>query len=80
MSIVMGRKNDIKSISEFVNSTNLTGLTFPKELIDSNPNYLDNLLKLEVPLFVHTVNDKKTQIELLNKGISKVYADYGVVD
>lgn len=73
-------KNDIKSISEFVNSTNLTGLTFPKELIDSNPDYLDNLLKLEAPLFVHTVNDKETQTELLNKGVSKVYADYGVMD
>lgn len=70
-------KNDIESIKSFVNSTELVGLTFSEELIDLIPNYDKKLLELDIPLFVHTVNDYNSQTKYLNMGITGIYTDFG---
>lgn len=70
-------KIDTKSIVKFAKAHDLVGLTFSYELVELIPNYVDNLAKAGVPLFVHTVNDYHQQIKYLNMGFSGVYTDFG---
>ena len=70
-------KQDFDDIIEFSKTHELSGITFSIESINSHPEYIKKLQEANVPLFVHTVNDKKLQQELIKSGISGIYTDYG---
>lgn len=61
----------------FAKTHPLVGLTFPVELIDLVPGYLDSLLAADIPLYVHTINDAQTQTAMLESGVAGVYTDIG---
>ena len=48
--------------------------TFPHELC-AIEGYIEKMLEGEVPLFVHTVNDKELQEKYFDMGISGIYTD-----
>ena len=58
----------------FSKSHKVYGYTFPAELCDI-AGFVDGMLKTEVPLFVHTVNDENKQKEYFDMGISGIYTD-----
>lgn len=70
-------KADTDAIVAFAREKSLFGLTFSEELIGLIPNYIRDLSKSGVPLFVHTVNDRAQQESLFASGISGIYTDVG---
>lgn len=46
------------------------------ELADT-PGYVEALLEAQVPLFVHTVNDRRIRPPWSAQGISGIYTDLG---
>ena len=63
------------SIGEFEKSHPLVGLTFNYTLIHDAAGYLDGMLSLDVPLFIHTVNGDEEQEKYFEMGISGIYTD-----
>lgn len=67
-------KNDFASIGEFARSNSLVGITFDHTLC-SVQGYTENMLKIGVPIFVHTVNERDMINGYFSQGISGVYTD-----
>lgn len=67
-------KTDTASLVEFAKNNKLFGYTFPASLCDME-GYVSSLLDADVPLFIHTVNDKKEQQKYFEMGISGIYTD-----
>ena len=67
-------KINTERLVEFAKSNKLYGYTFPYSLCDID-GYVDEMLKANIPLFVHTVNDKKEQEKYFGMGISGIYTD-----
>lgn len=68
-------KSNAKSLIDFMSTHQLVGLTFPVELIDLVPDYLETITSEGTPVFVHTVNDEAEQQMLFDAGISGIYTD-----
>ncbi len=52
----------------------LVGFTFHSDLAD-NSDFMNTMLKMETPLFVHTINDDSKIKTYLNSGITCIYTD-----
>ena len=68
-------KADANALAAFANSHALAGITFPIDLVDLIPGYLETLVASGTPVFVHTVNDAETQQMLFDAGVTGVYTD-----
>ena len=68
-------KADTNALVAFANSHTLAGITFPIDLVDLIPGYLETLVASGTPVFVHTVNDAETQRMLFDAGVAGVYTD-----
>ena len=68
-------KADANALVAFANSHPLAGITFPIDLVDLIPGYLETLVASGTPVFVHTVNDAATQQMLFDAGAAGVYTD-----
>ena len=68
-------KTDWQHLGEFEKSHPLVGLTFNYTLIHDAAGYLDGMLSLDVPLFIHTVNGDEEQEKYFEMGISGIYTD-----
>ncbi len=67
-------KTDVEYLTAFAQSNALYGYTFPAELCEID-GYVDSLLGTDVPLFIHTVNDKTEQKKYFDMGITGIYTD-----
>ena len=67
-------KTDINRLVSFAKSNKLYGYTFPASLCDIE-GYVEGMLKSNVFLFVHTINDKNEQQKYFDMGITGVYTD-----
>ncbi|MBR6808242.1 MAG: hypothetical protein IKM46_07670 [Clostridia bacterium] len=67
-------KNDFATIGKFARSNPLVGITFDHSLC-SVEGYTENMLKIGVPVFVHTVNESDMINGYFADGISGVYTD-----
>ena len=67
-------KNDFETIGEFARNNRLVGITFDHTLC-SVQGYTENMLKIGVPIFVHTVNERDMIDGYFGEGISGVYTD-----
>lgn len=67
-------KSDGKMVIDLIGDRKLWGITFPVELA-SQEGYVGELLKGNIPLYVHTVNDPDEIRALLESGITGVYTD-----
>lgn len=70
-------KQNANELVNFAKKHKLVGITFPSELIELVPNYVETLKESETPLLVHTVNDLESQKNLFEIGITGIYTDYG---
>lgn len=68
-------KADVNALVAFASSHTLAGITFPIDLVDLIPGYLETLVASGTPVFVHTVNDAETQQMLFDAGVAGVYTD-----
>lgn len=68
-------KADTNALVDFATSHALTGITFPIDLVDLIPGYLETLVASGTPVFVHTVNDAEIQQMLFDAGVAGVYTD-----
>ena len=64
-------KADANALAAFAKSHTLAGITFPIDLIDLIPGYLETLVASGTPVFVHTVNDAETQQMLFDAGVDR---------
>lgn len=68
-------QSNAKLLTDFMSTHQLVGLTFPVELIELVPGYLETVISEGTPVFVHTVNDEAEQQALFDSGISGIYTD-----
>ncbi len=67
-------KTDVEYLTAFAESNVLYGYTFPAELCEID-GYVEGMLNADVPLFIHTVNDKTEQKKYFDMGITGIYTD-----
>ena len=68
-------KTDWRHLDEFEESHPLVGYAFDYTLIDDAAGYLDGMLSIGVPLFIHTVNGVDEQAKYFEMGIDGIYTD-----
>ncbi len=68
------KQMDTEYLVDFAKQNKLYGYTFNAVLCD-NEGYVKKLLEADIPLFVHTVNDKKQQQKYFDMGITGIYTD-----
>ncbi len=68
-------KTDWRHLGEFEKSHPLVGFAFDYTLIDSAKGYLEGMLSIDVPLFIHTVNGEEEQQKYFDMGIDAIYTD-----
>ena len=68
-------KTDWRHLDEFEAEHPLVGYTFNYTLIDDAAGYLDGMLSIGVPLFIHTVNGDEEQEKYFEMGINGIYTD-----
>ena len=68
-------KTDWRHLGEFEAEHPLVGFTFDYTLIGSAQGYLSGMLSLDVPLFIHTVNEQGEQEKYFAMGIDGIYTD-----
>lgn len=68
-------KTDWKKLGRFAKNHPLIGYTFSHELCEEAVGYLDGMLTIGVPLYVHTVNGEEAQQRYFDMGISGIYTD-----
>lgn len=67
-------KTNTEYLINFAKTHPLYAYTFPHELC-SIDGYVDSLLTIGIPLFIHTVNDFEQQEKFFDMGISGIYTD-----
>lgn len=73
-------KTDWRHLGEFEKAHPLVGYTFDYTLIDDCPGYLEGMLSIDVPLYIHTINGTDEQEKYFRRGISGIYTDDVVAD
>lgn len=73
-------KTDWEHLGEFEREHPLVGYTFNYTLIDDAQGYLDGMLSIDVPLYIHTVNGADEQQKYFKMGIDGIYTDDVVAD
>jgi len=68
-------KTDWRHLGEFEATHPLVGFTFDYTLIEGAKGYLEGMLSLDVPLFIHTVNGDEEQQKYFDMGIDGIYTD-----
>lgn len=68
-------KTDWRHLGEFERSHPLVGFAFDYTLIDDAAGYLEGMLSLDVPLFIHTVNGDDEHARYFEMGIDGIYTD-----
>lgn len=68
-------KTDWRHLDEFEAEHPLVGYTFNYTLIHDAAGYLDGMLSIGVPLFIHTVNGDEEQGKYFEMGIDGIYTD-----
>ena len=68
-------KTNTAALIRFAESHHIIGYTASDELYNV-PGFIDGLKKAKVPVFLHTVNDEKTQNRYYKNGIYGVYTDF----
>lgn len=68
------KQMDTEYLVSFAKKNKLYGYTFNAVLCD-NEGYVEKLLEADIPLFVHTVNDKEQQKKFFDMGITGIYTD-----
>ena len=69
---------ELENLEAFLNKHDLFGVTFWESWADETSEFYNMVLTTEVPIFVHTVNEKSEMEKMFNKGIVGIYTD--VVD
>ena len=60
---------------EFVKSSRLSGVTFWTDFVTQRSESFEALKECQIPLFVHTVNDKDEMKKYIDLGITGIYTD-----
>ncbi|MBQ8371135.1 MAG: hypothetical protein IJ497_00830 [Clostridia bacterium] len=68
-------KTDWKKLGRFAKNHPLIGYTFSHELCQDAVGYLDGMLTIDVPLYVHTVDGEEAQQYYFDLGITGIYTD-----
>lgn len=68
------KQYDTDYLISFAKDHKLFGYTFNATLCERD-GYVENMLTCKIPLFVHTVNDKKEQHKYFDMGITGIYTD-----
>ncbi len=68
-------KTDWKALGEFAEDHPLIGYTFSYELCESAVGFLDGMLSIDVPLYIHTVDGDEAQQYYFDLGITGIYTD-----
>ena len=68
-------KTDAEAHIAFARTHDLAWIAMDCELVE-NSGFIQRMLKADIPLYAHTVNDEKTEQYLLDMGFSGVYTDY----
>ncbi len=63
-----------EEIIDFCTNHPLFALTIPQER--AIPDVLNKLVKLDIPIYVHTINDYNVYVKLRDNGVYGVYTDY----
>lgn len=73
-------KTDWEHLGEFEKKNPLVGITFGYTLIHDAEGYLEGMLSLDAPLYIHTVNGTEEQQKYFRMGIDGIYTDDVIAD